>query len=172
MILSDKILLTRARKTEITEIAQVAEKTWHVTYPGIITNEQITFMLARFYAAEVLSAVFENENHYFFCIKEAGENTLIGFLHFLKTAENAFHLQKFYILPEFQQGGLGKKAFFEAVNEMNVGKNSLEIRLNVNRCNFKAINFYFKIGFTIEEVKDIDIGKGFFMNDFIMLRKF
>jgi ribosomal protein S18 acetylase RimI-like enzyme len=169
MNLSEKIILTDAKKTDISDIAQVAEKTWNKTYPGIITQEQIAFMLAKFYAAEVLTAVFDDANHRFFCLKE--NDTLIGFLHFLKTAENAFHLQKFYILPQYQQGGLGKKAFFEAVRRICSGDAPCEIRLNVNRCNFKAINFYFKIGFVIEEVKDIDIGNGFFMNDFIMLSK-
>ena len=44
-----------------------------------------------------------------------------------------------------------------------------EIRLQVNRQNFKAINFYFKAGFKIEKVADFDIGDGYFMNDFIMI---
>ncbi|MBK7966419.1 MAG: hypothetical protein IPK10_14825 [Bacteroidetes bacterium] len=41
--------------------------------------------------------------------------------------------------------------------------------MTVNRTNLKAINFYFKKGFTIEEVKDFDIGNNYFMNDFVML---
>ena len=45
------------------------------------------------------------------------------------------------------------------------------VRLTVNRKNFKAINFYFKQGFIIEEVKDFDIGNNYEMNDFIMLYK-
>jgi hypothetical protein len=43
--------------------------------------------------------------------------------------------------------------------------------LTVNRKNYKAINFYFKNGFTIKEIADFDIGNGFFMNDFIMIKK-
>jgi hypothetical protein len=35
--------------------------------------------------------------------------------------------------------------------------------------NYKAINFYFKNGFTIEKVADFDIGDGYFMNDFVMI---
>jgi RimJ/RimL family protein N-acetyltransferase len=44
-----------------------------------------------------------------------------------------------------------------------------ELRLTVNRQNYKSINFYFKIGFTIEKCVDIPIGEGFEMNDFQML---
>jgi len=45
------------------------------------------------------------------------------------------------------------------------------IRLTVNRSNYKTINFYFKFGFIIEEVKDFDIGNNYYMNDFIMIYK-
>ncbi len=43
------------------------------------------------------------------------------------------------------------------------------VRLQVNRQNMKAINFYFKMGFVIEQVADFDIGDGYFMNDFVMV---
>jgi ribosomal protein S18 acetylase RimI-like enzyme len=43
-----------------------------------------------------------------------------------------------------------------------------ELRLQVNRQNVVAINFYFKAGFVIEKSADFDIGDGYFMNDFIM----
>jgi ribosomal protein S18 acetylase RimI-like enzyme len=45
------------------------------------------------------------------------------------------------------------------------------VRLNVNRQNYKSINFYFKLGFKIEKVVDIDLDKGYQMNDFIMLHR-
>jgi len=45
------------------------------------------------------------------------------------------------------------------------------LRLQVNRQNYKAVNFYFKMGFIIESVGDFDIGGGYFMNDFVMVRK-
>jgi predicted lactoylglutathione lyase len=41
------------------------------------------------------------------------------------------------------------------------------ISLQVNRFN-KAKDFYTKIGFTIKEEKDFDIGNGYFMNDYVM----
>ena len=44
-----------------------------------------------------------------------------------------------------------------------------ELRLTVNRQNFKSINFYFKNGFKIEQVADFDIGNGYVMNDFVMV---
>lgn len=48
---------------------------------------------------------------------------------------------------------------------------NIVIRLQVNRSNYKAINFYFKKGFVIERAEDFDIGNGYFMNDFVMIKK-
>jgi ribosomal protein S18 acetylase RimI-like enzyme len=41
------------------------------------------------------------------------------------------------------------------------------MQLNVNRYN-KSVHFYEKQGFTIIRQEDIDIGSGYFMNDFVM----
>jgi hypothetical protein len=41
------------------------------------------------------------------------------------------------------------------------------LRLNVNRYN-KAKFFYEKLGFKIIGSEDVDIGNGFYMNDFVM----
>jgi hypothetical protein len=46
-----------------------------------------------------------------------------------------------------------------------------EVRLAVNRKNYKSINFYFKIGFIIDHCMDVAIGNGFYMNDFEMIWK-
>ena len=43
-----------------------------------------------------------------------------------------------------------------------------KLTLTVNRQNYKAINFYFKLGFKIQTVADFDIGNGYVMNDFVM----
>jgi ribosomal protein S18 acetylase RimI-like enzyme len=168
-----KLKLIKAEAENIVEIAEIARKTWYVVYPDIITTEQIEFMLKKFYDAEVLSKTVGSSEHLFLLIQLLEEGKNIGFLHFSQTSEAAWHLQKFYILPEYHKQNFGSQAFETALDELRnfapiVPK---EIRLNVNRINFKAINFYFKNGFTIEELKDIDIGDGFFMNDFIMLRR-
>jgi len=42
------------------------------------------------------------------------------------------------------------------------------ITLQVNRQNYKSVNFYFSVGFKIIQVADFDIGEGWQMNDFIM----
>ena len=47
----------------------------------------------------------------------------------------------------------------------NLGASALQ--LNVNRHN-KALHFYEKQGFKIIRKEDIDIGSGYFMNDYVL----
>ncbi|MBC7534108.1 MAG: GNAT family N-acetyltransferase, partial [Ferruginibacter sp.] len=66
-----------------------------------------------------------------------------------------------------QQGkGTGRSLVNYIVNEIKkIGGQILE--LNVNRHN-PAVSFYNKMGFVIAREENIDIGNGFFMNDYVM----
>jgi GNAT superfamily N-acetyltransferase len=75
-------------------------------------------------------------------------------------------IHKLYVLPEVHGTGGGKLLFQRAVqvakeNECN------SILLNVNRFN-KAVGFYKHIGFEILKEENIDIGNGFWMEDYVM----
>jgi ribosomal protein S18 acetylase RimI-like enzyme len=72
------------------------------------------------------------------------------------------------VLPAKHRRGIGAGALHEVVKYYPKAQ---RMRLQVNRQNYTAINFYFKLGFTIERVADFDIGHGFFMNDFVMLKQ-
>jgi ribosomal protein S18 acetylase RimI-like enzyme len=49
-------------------------------------------------------------------------------------------------------------------------KGATTLQLQVNRYN-KAKDFYNKLGFTVIEETDFDIGNGYFMNDYVMEKK-
>nr|WP_255424468.1 GNAT family N-acetyltransferase [Apibacter sp. HY039] len=71
-----------------------------------------------------------------------------------------------YVLPDTQGKGIGKKLIQEVEKRAIKEKNKLLI-LNVNRFN-KAVSFYKNMGFSISGSENIDIGKGFLMEDYIM----
>lgn len=82
--------------------------------------------------------------------------------------QDRFHLEKLYVLPEYQGTGLGKKLFdkvCERVSAISTGTSLLE--LNVNRSN-PAVHFYEHLGMKKSRQGDFPIGNGFFMNDYIM----
>jgi ribosomal protein S18 acetylase RimI-like enzyme len=49
-------------------------------------------------------------------------------------------------------------------------KGATSLLLNVNRNN-PTKGFYEKLGFTVIKEEDIDIGNGYFMNDYVMEKK-
>ena len=154
--------LVPANITDIPSIASLAKSIWQDHYIHIITHEQIDYMLEKMYYAESLTEQMVKKNHQFFLVE--AEAALIGFVSIKKNEDEVF-LNKFYLLTAKQNKGIGSKVF-----EMlcTVAAPFKIIRLTVNRQNYKAINFYFKNGFTIEKVEDFQIGNGFFMNDFVM----
>ena len=70
---------------------------------------------------------------------------------------------KLYIDPGQQGKGIGKILLDHVLTDIKP-KGAGNLELNVNRHN-KARQFYEKIGFVITKV---DIGKGYFMNDYVM----
>lgn len=152
-----------AQRSELTIISTLARKIWMEHYPSVISMEQIEYMLEKMYSESALQQQL-TDGHRFFILSD--EKTDLGYLSFSQTEKGNYFLHKFYIDTQHHRKGLGN-FFFDTV--FNAIQDLKTIRLTVNRTNLKAINFYFKKGFTIEEVKDFDIGNNYFMNDFVML---
>ncbi len=70
------------------------------------------------------------------------------------------------MLPDQQGNGTGKMLLEHVVRSIKE-RDATALTLNVNRYN-KARYFYEKRGFTIAQEVDIEIGEGYFMNDYIM----
>jgi ribosomal protein S18 acetylase RimI-like enzyme len=158
--------LVPASVFDVDEIHQLAHKIWTVHYPPIIGSEQVDYMLKRMYAKETLHHQILEGKQIYFLLQNQKET--IGFTSIEIHKNTEAFINKFYILSNQQRSGLGKLAFDVLINYFEEVKT---IRLQVNRQNYTAINFYFKIGFVIEKVEDFDIGDGYQMNDFIMIWK-
>ncbi len=85
------------------------------------------------------------------------------------TAPQTYKLHKIYVLPSQQGKGSGKFIIDQLTNAMKI-KGASALQLNVNRNN-PAKSFYEKIGFAVIKEEDIDIGSGYFMNDYVMEKK-
>lgn len=154
----------KAVEEDIPLITQLADRIWRKHYPGIITVEQIDYMLNDMYSAKNLLKQL-NEGHEYTLVY--ADKLPVGYIS-LSTKDNKNHfLHKFYVEVEGQRKGIGSQLFAHILEQL---KDAETIELTVNRKNYKAINFYFKNGFVIKDVADFDIGNGYFMNDFIMLK--
>jgi GNAT superfamily N-acetyltransferase len=158
--------LQLANSSDIGVISAMAERIWTAHYTPIIGKEQVEYMLEKMYSAKSLSEQM-NAGQLFFIAQV--DDKPVGYISISKKGESDFFMHKFYMETDQQGKGLGKKIFSALIARFPELKT---MRLQVNRMNFKTINFYFRVGFIIEEAKMFDIGDGFFMDDYVMvLRK-
>jgi ribosomal protein S18 acetylase RimI-like enzyme len=153
----------KANIENISLIAQLAEKIWREHYPSIISEAQIEFMLKDRYSKEAIEKDMARGEGYFVAYDK---DKAVAYAS-IELKGDYYYLHKFYVDVSKHRSGIGKNFFDYLLKQIDSSK---PIRLQVNRLNFKAVNFYFKAGFVIESVGDFDIGGGFFMNDFVMLR--
>jgi len=156
------IQLIRATTNDISTISALATTIWNDYYVTFIGQKQVDYMLKMMYSKESITEQFDIKKHRFYIIRNNAE--AIGFISIHNEAENEWFLNKFYILQNTATKGIGSLVFKQIIAIIAPKK----ITLTVNRKNYKSINFYFKNGFKIKEVKDFDIGNGFVMNDFVM----
>lgn len=162
---------SKIRKAEIDDcglIRQLASRVWEPTYGTILSEEQLDYMFDWMYSTDSLQRQMES-GHVFFIITKGEEPA--GYISIEKEGEGRYHLQKIYILPEYQGFGLGRELLKKAEEYVRSEQPEglLVLVLNVNRSN-PARFFYEKMGFSIESEGDFDIGNGFFMNDYIMVK--
>lgn len=158
-----------ATPQEIPVIQQIAETTWWPTYEPIVAPGQVRYMLDKFYSADAIAQQMAENEQVFLVLSE--NDIPVGFAAYGPRKENPdiFKLHKLYCLPETQGRGYGRM-LIEKVEEgvKAAGRNILE--LNVNRFN-NAKTFYEHLGFSLAYSEDIDIGEGYFMNDYVLRKE-
>ena len=160
------VQITRVGCEAIPEIKAVAEVAFRATYSSILTAQQIDYMMEWMYSAESLHRQMTEEGHIYYLAYQGDRPA--GYLSVQPEGEHTYHLQKLYVMPDYQGKQLGKLLFdqaVEAIRELHPAP--CEMRLNVNRHN-KALEFYKKMGMTKVDEGDFAIGNGYYMNDYIM----
>lgn len=124
-------------------------------------------MLELMYSSESLLKQMEEQHHEFILCYDG--NKAVGFASFSNVGEGMFKLHKIYILPDRQGRGIGRFMIDHIIRAIRE-KGAVALDLNVNRHN-PARFFYERLGFEIIREEDIDIGNGYWMNDFVMRKQ-
>ena len=162
------IEVRHARHDELPVVQRLAGIIWHTHYPGIITREQIDYMLARGYAIEVLAGFLGRPDRGLLLAEVDGEPA--GFAAWCGTDDHEeAKLDKLYVLQSHQRQGLGGQLIARVVERARVA-DAATLILNVNKHNGQAIRAYEKHGFAIREAVVVDIGNGFVMDDYVMAK--
>ncbi len=160
------IRITQAEPEDLITIHDLAHAIWPAAYLEILGQPQLDYMLDKIYSLPSLEHQFKVLKHHFILILD--NEVPVGFASFSPHDNDAsvYHLNKIYVHPGQQGKNLGKKMLDYIIEEIKKD-NAVTLQLNVNRNN-KALHFYEKQGFKIIRQADIDIGSGYFMNDYVM----
>jgi len=147
-------------------IYKIAIITWEATYGSILTADQFTYMINLMYSENAIKEQMTTKGHQFYVVEdEAG--TPFGFCSYeINNEPGKTKIHKLYVLPQTHGKGVGR-AFVNLVEEAAQENDNNSIILNVNRFN-PAYDFYLKVGFINKGEDNVDIGNGYFMEDYLM----
>lgn len=158
--------IRKASPNDIGLIRELCFQVWPQTYASIISPEQITYMLEMMYSEASLQDQMQN-GALFIIVYD--KNEPVGFASYQEVKPGIVKLYKLYVLPSQQGKGTGRFIINYISAAIKQDKISA-IQLQVNRRN-KARDFYERLGFTVIEEFDFEIGNGWIMDDYVMEKK-
>ena len=165
--MGNKVIIQSATEDgHLSEIKNLAHAVWRDHYPGIISPEQIEYMLREGYSMDSLRRDLTQNQIRFDCARV--ESALIGFSAYGPHSDpGTLVLHKLYV--EAAQRGKGYARKLVEVMSEHARASSLEcVVLRVNKRNRVAIAAYERMGFSSRGSIVTDIGGGFEMDDYLM----
>lgn len=159
----------KINKEDISDLQADARVIWLECYTDIISYEQIEYMLNWMYSKDTIEREIEHEsiNYYFICHNDIK----LGFCSLgpYSCIAGRAKLHKLYLYPKFHGKGFGSTSLLKICSlAQEQGYDS--ICLNVNKNNLSAVKAYERNGFTKEKSIVNDIGNGYVMDDYVMLK--
>ena len=159
------IEIKQLHKDEIVIVNHLAHEIWPHTFRDILSKDQISYMLDWMYSVETLQEQVQT-GYLYFLAKLDG--VAVGFLGLEPNFpdENQLRIHKIYVKPSLHKKGIGR-ALLNHTIDIAFDLDQTSLHLNVNKYN-DAVGFYKYVGFKTIKEEDIDIGKGYLMEDFVM----
>lgn len=154
------------RLDEAEALVELAGRVWRAHYPGIISAEQIEYMLAQRYKHGLVRQLLARGDLWL-AAREQG--SLVGFAHGHPLEEGDFKLDKLYVDTGWQRRGIGGTLIAEVARRARE-HGFTRLVLRVNRQNRQALDAYLKHGFTVATLIVEDIGGGYVMDDYVMVK--
>ena len=151
---------------EAEALAELAHLIWHAHYPGIISREQIDYMLAERYKPGLIKQTLARGDRW---LAARAGGILLGFAHGYALMDGDYKLDKLYVHTDYQHHGIGH-LLTDLMIEYARRHGSQRMVLRVNRNNTQATAAYRKYGFEILVPVVEEIGNGFVMDDYVMVK--
>ena len=150
---------------DIPDLITLANEIWNEYFSSILSQEQVDYIIATHHTAEFLDDRIHNRGRrYFFIVN--GPTTL-GY-YSMSPRKDAL-VVKIYIKKEFRGKGYGKaalKRIYKICKEEGYSK----IYLAVEKKNTAALEAFKGRGFTIDHSQTTDLGNGYSMDVYIMVK--
>lgn len=154
---------------DLKAVCALAREIWYQHYPGIITVRQIEYMLDQRYRPDVIRGQIASGNAWWFGLWVGGE--LAGFAACEPGAQAAtMKLDKLYVHLRHRGRGHGA-ALIRYVEAFAAQRGCVQLYLQVNKHNSQSIRAYLRNGFSIARAIEMDIGSGFVMDDYVMVKR-
>lgn len=161
--------ITSVTAADFGTVAALAETIWRSHYPTMISMAQIDFMLAGRYTPERLSRYLDAADCWLELLTVDG--VAVGYCSYALTdTAQEMKLQELYLLPDYRGCGLGS-FMLRHVETQARRRGCTALILTVNKGNTDAIAVYRHAGFNVREEAVFDIGNGFVMDDYVMVKR-
>ena len=161
---SETLRILPLAERDIAAVIALAGVIWRHHYPGIISTEQIDYMLAQRYTPTIILAQLQSGKAWWEQALLGGR--MVGFAQY-ELHGRSMKLDKLYLHQDFQRRGYGARMLAhveDAARRHGAGT----VRLNVNKHNLTSIAAYRKNGYEVAETVVVDIGGGYVMDDYVM----
>lgn len=165
---SAPVRFVRVGPDKFESVAGLARRIWPTAFAGMISGAQCDYMLTQRYRPEAMAlAIAQGTQYELFVTENAGE---VGYgAQGPSGTAGEWKLGQVYLLPEFQGQGIARR-YIEHVCATARKAGCDALMLTVNKGNARARAVYEHQGFHIRESATFDIGHGFVMDDFVMVK--
>lgn len=161
------IPIERIDPAGLPRVRALAEDIWRSCYAGLLSPGQIEYMLQWMYSPERLLQDWRSGVCFEWPLVDGRP---VGYLATeLEPTRAVMHLHKLYVLPQYQRRGIGSRLLDHACQSA-FRAGCQQLRLHVNKANHPAIACYRRHGFIREAAVVNDIGGGYVMDDYVMVR--
>lgn len=156
------LLLEGADKARIADTAALAWNIWHEHYDPILGAAQVDYMIERFQSP---AAIEDQIAHgYIYDLAVVAGCTVGFFAYYFR--EDVLYLSKLCLVKEARGKGYAREILTYLVGKARAAALPA-IELNVNKHNDSSIAAYEKLGFRRLRTEKIDIGNGYYMDDYV-----
>jgi ribosomal protein S18 acetylase RimI-like enzyme len=142
-----RYVIRPATTADVNGVAQVARRTWDVTYAESVAIHNRTQFLDRAYAPQALCETIRREGNWFYVALQEGK-TVVGFSHFLRRFDAQGELVRIYVHPHHQRSGVGRCLLGMGLAAMSTaGISHCYVSAEANNAAARA--FYERFGFRL-----------------------